>query len=108
MTRFSRLSAGACVRRHSRTLAQGNVPRIRVQRDQSEALHLRDGAANAGRARSTSPLELEPFSDQWLGWYEARRLFSEIDLLNDDDARRGIMPPLEARARKRRHESSGR
>ncbi len=74
----------------------------------SEALRRRDGAANAGRARSTPPLELEPFSDQWLAWYEARRLFSTIDMLNDNDARRGIMPPREARARKRRRGRSGR
>jgi hypothetical protein len=74
----------------------------------SEALHRQDGTANASRSRDTAPLELEPFSDEWLAWYEARRLFSPIDILNDNDARRGIMPPREARAREHRRGSSAR
>ena len=36
-----------------------------------------------------------------LAWYAARRLRSRDDMLNDNDARRGIVPPLERRARER-------
>jgi hypothetical protein len=57
----------------------------------------RSGGAAAGR----SPLELEPFSDEWLAWYAERRLRSQIDLLNHNDALRGIVPPPERRARER-------
>jgi hypothetical protein len=53
------------------------------------------------RGASESVLDLEPFSDDWYAWYEARRTRSEIDLLNDNDARRGIIPPDERRARER-------
>ena len=55
------------------------------------------GAAAAGR----SPLKLEPFSDEWLAWYAERRLRSQIDLLNHNDALRGLVPPPERRARER-------
>jgi hypothetical protein len=74
----------------------------------SEDRPRRDGAANAGRSRSIPPLELEPFTDEWRAGYEAPRLFSPIDMLNDNDARRGIVPPRETRARERRRGSSGR
>ncbi len=36
-------------------------------------------------------------------WYAARRLRSENDMLNDNDARRGIVPPRERRAREHGH-----
>jgi len=65
-------------------------------------------AVASARRRHLPPLELAPFSDEWRAWYAERRLFSSIDLLNDNDARRGIMPPLEKRARERRRGSSGR
>jgi hypothetical protein len=53
------------------------------------------------RGASESVLDLEPFSDEWYAWYEERRTRSEIDLFNDNDARRGIIPPAERRARER-------
>jgi hypothetical protein len=47
---------------------------------------------------------------QWerrmIGLRTSQALFSSIDLLKDNDARRGIMPPSDARARKRRSGSS--
>jgi len=54
--------------------------------------------SSAGR---TSVLDLEPFSDEWYDWYADRRLRSQNDMLNDNDARRGILPPSERRARER-------
>jgi hypothetical protein len=60
--------------------------------------HNRVGAAASGHG---PPLTLEPFSPAWAAWYSVRRLRSEIDLLNDNDARRGIIPPQERRARER-------
>jgi hypothetical protein len=54
-----------------------------------------------GRSRNIPPLQLEPFSDEWLAWYAERRLRSQIDLLNHNDALRGIVPPRERRARER-------
>jgi hypothetical protein len=60
------------------------------------------GFAYAGSSGRLSVLDLEPFSDEWYNWYEARRLLSYEDLLNDNDARRGIIPPAaERRARAR-------
>jgi hypothetical protein len=53
------------------------------------------------RGRQTPPLELEPFSDEWLAWYAERRLRSEFDMLNHNDALRGLVPPPERRARER-------
>jgi hypothetical protein len=53
------------------------------------------------RGRQTPPLELEPFSDEWLAWYAERRLRSEFDMLNHNDALRGLVPRPERRARER-------
>jgi hypothetical protein len=36
-----------------------------------------------------------------VAWYAERRHLSEIDMLNSNDAFRGIVPPLERRARER-------
>jgi hypothetical protein len=41
------------------------------------------------------------FSPAWAAWYSERRLRSKPDWLNDNDARRGIIPPQERRARER-------
>jgi len=60
-----------------------------------------DRSAGGGRGGQIPPLELEPFSDEWVAWYAHRRSLSEIDRLNDNDAVRGIVPPLERRARER-------
>jgi hypothetical protein len=54
---------------------------------------------SSGARRSV--LDLEPFSDEWYDWYADRRLRSEIDMLNDNDAHSGIVPPRERRARAR-------
>jgi hypothetical protein len=78
----------------------------RAKQQRVERLRRGAGSATGGRSRHVPPLALEPFSDQWRAWYAARRLFSRVDMLNDNDARRGIMPPLEARARERRRRSS--
>jgi hypothetical protein len=56
---------------------------------------LRGRFAAGDRSRQVPPLELEPFSDQWLAWYAERRLRSEIDLLNHNYAPCGIVLPLE-------------
>jgi hypothetical protein len=60
-----------------------------------------DSAHAVGSAGRESVLDLEPFTSDWYDWYEDRRLRSYIDVLNDNDARRGIMPPGERRARAR-------
>ena len=52
-------------------------------------------------SRQLRPLELEPFSEEWLTWYAECRHLSEIGMLNFNDARRGILPPDERRARER-------
>jgi hypothetical protein len=39
-------------------------------------------STSADRNRHVPPLELAPFSEDWLAWYAGRRLRSEIDLLN--------------------------
>ncbi len=54
---------------------------------------LRGDRSAGSRGRQTPPLELEPFSDEWLAWYAEHRLRSQIDLLNHNDALRGIVPP---------------
>ncbi len=59
------------------------------------------GDGSGGAAAGRSPLELEPFSDEWLAWYAERRLRSEFDMLNHNDALRGLVPPPERRARER-------
>jgi hypothetical protein len=61
----------------------------------------RDDASASTASPYFPPLELKPFSEEWLAWYAARRLRSRNDLLNHNDARRGIMPPFERRARER-------
>ena len=58
-------------------------------------------SAHAGRSSRPSILDLEPFTDEWYEWYDVRRLRSREDLLNDNDARRGRIPPAERRARDR-------
>jgi len=72
----------------------------------AETETLRESGLRRDRGRQIPPLELEPFSDEWLAWYAVRRLGSQIDLLNDNDARRGIVPPLERRARERARPSA--
>jgi hypothetical protein len=88
--------------------AQREARRKAKQQTAAVAERIRRGESSAasGRSRHVPPLELEPFSDEWRSWYGERRLFSRIDMLNDNDARRGIMPPLEDRARERRRGSS--
>ena len=62
--------------------------------------------AHAESSGSESVLDLEPFTDDWYRWYEVRRLRSNEDLLNDNDACRGIIPPAERRARARAQQRS--
>jgi hypothetical protein len=62
---------------------------------------LRGEGSAGGRSRRIPPLELEPFSDEWLAWYAERRLRSQFDLLTHNDALRGIVPSPERRARER-------
>jgi hypothetical protein len=86
-------------------LAEYRQPEGSITQDSVMALGF--AVANAGDAHArwsgrNSVLDLEPFSDEWYDWYAARRLSSEIDLLNDNDARRGIIPPAERKARARR------
>jgi hypothetical protein len=69
----------------------------------SEGVRRDASAAATGHSRYVPPLQLEPCSDHWLAWYAARRLRSEHDMLNDNDARRGIVPPRERRAREHGH-----
>ena len=77
------------------------LPHGGVERDRGGATaRNRVGAAASGHGWHP-PLTLEPFSPAWAAWYSERRLRSEIDLLNDNDARRGIIPPPERRARER-------
>jgi hypothetical protein len=59
------------------------------------------GRVATSPSRHVPPLDLEPFSNDWLAWYTGRRHLSEIDMLNCNDAWRGIVPPLERRARER-------
>jgi hypothetical protein len=73
---------------------------------QDSVMALGIAVANAGLAQAGSPiresvLDLEPFTDEWYDWYAVRRLRSEKDLWNDNDARRGIIPPAERKARER-------
>jgi hypothetical protein len=62
---------------------------------------LRAERSAGDRSRQTPPLELEPFSDEWLAWYAERRLRSEFDMLNHNDALRGLVPRPERRALER-------
>lgn len=58
-------------------------------------------SAHAGSSSRPSVLDLEPFTEEWYDYYDARRHLSYEDLLNDNDARRGKIPPAERRARDR-------
>jgi hypothetical protein len=79
-------------------------PHGSAERDRGGAsAHSRVGAAAGGHG---PPLTLEPFSPAWAAWYSERRLRSEADWLNDNDARRGIIPPHERRAGERERRSS--
>ena len=72
---------------------------------QDSVMALGIAVANADFAQAGSStqrvLDLEPFTDEWYDWYAIRRLRSHEDLLNDNDARRGIIPTVERRARDR-------
>jgi hypothetical protein len=57
--------------------------------------------AHTGSSTRESVLDLEPFTDDWFKRYADRRLRSRADFLNDNDARRRIIPPAERRARER-------
>ena len=60
-----------------------------------------DHAHPVSSGGSKSVLDLEPLSNEWYEWYAGRRECSYIDFLNDNDARNGIVPPRERRARAR-------
>jgi terminase large subunit-like protein len=83
----------ASYRRPDNSITQDSVMALGIAVQNAELAH--------ARGASESVLDLEPFSDEWYAWYEARRTRSEIDLLNDNDARRGIIPTNERRARER-------
>ena len=86
-------------------LADYRLPDSSITQDSVMALGF--AVANADHAHavrtagSESVLDLEPFSDDWYDWYAALRGRSYEDMLNDNDARRGKMPPYERRARAR-------
>ena len=85
-------------------LAAYREPEGSITQDSVMALGLAVANAEHAHARGSgreSVLDLEPFTDAWYDWYEARRLRSHNDLLNDNDARRDIIPPAERRARAR-------
>lgn len=84
-------------------LAAYRIPDNSITQDSVMALGFAVLNAELAHARGAieSVLDLEPFSEEWYAWYDARRPRSEIDLLNDNDARRGIIPPHERRARER-------
>jgi hypothetical protein len=89
-------------RRRAEQKAEERAAR-RTQRQQPAAERRAAGRAAASSAsgpnRHVPPLKLKPFSDEWLAWYSERRHLSEIDMLNHNDAFRGVVPPLERRAR---------
>ena len=85
-------------------LAAYREPDGSITQDSVMALGLAVANAEHAHARGSgreSVLDLEPFTEPWYDWYEVRRLRSHNDLLNDNDARRGIVPPAERRARAR-------
>jgi hypothetical protein len=84
-------------------LAAYRTPDSSITQDSVMALGFAVWNAELAHARgaSESVLDLEPFSDEWYAWYDARRTRSEIDLWNDNDARNGIIPPHERRGRER-------
>jgi hypothetical protein len=88
------LSELAAYREPDRSITQDSVMALGVAVANAEHAHAR----GSGR---DSVLDLEPFTEPWYDWYETRRLRSHHDLLNDNDARRGIIPPAERRARAR-------
>ena len=72
---------------------------------QDSVMALGIALANAEFAQAGSStqniLDLDPFTDEWYDWYAARRPRSYEDLLNDNDACHGVIPPAERRARAR-------
>jgi hypothetical protein len=78
-------------------------PEGSIVQDSVMALGIAVANAEFAQAGSSSQriLDLEPFTDEWYDWYAIRRLRSREDLLNDNDARRGVIPPAERRARDR-------
>lgn len=91
-------------------LADYRLPDTSITQDSVMALGF--AVSNADHAHAVSSegrerfLDLEPFSSDWCDWYADRRLCSYIDMLNDNDARRGVLPPSERRARERAPRSS--
>jgi hypothetical protein len=71
-------------------LADYRLPDSSITQDSVMALGF--AVANADRAHAVrtagreSVLDLEPFTDEWYDWYADRRLRSQIDMLNDNDA----------------------
>jgi hypothetical protein len=85
-------------------LAAYREPDGSITQDSVMALGLAVANAEHAHTRGSgreSVLDLEPFTDAWYDWYEVHRLRSRNDLLNDNDARRGRIPPGERRARAR-------
>jgi hypothetical protein len=85
-------------------LAGYREPDGSITQDSVFALGLAVVNAEHAHARGSgreSVLDLEQFTDPWYDWYAVRRLRSHHDLLNDNDARRNIVPPAERRARAR-------
>jgi hypothetical protein len=85
-------------------LADYRLPDSSITQDSVMALGFAVSNADHAHAVSSgreSVLDLEPCSSEWYDWYADRRLRSPIGMLNDNDARRSIMPPHERRARAR-------
>ena len=81
-------------------LAAYREPDGSITQDSVTALGLAVANAEHAHARGSgreSVLDLELFTDAWYDWYEVRRLRSHNDLLNDNDARRSVVPPGERR-----------
>jgi hypothetical protein len=78
-------------------------PEGSIVQDSVMALGIAVSNAEFAQAGSSTQriLDLEPLTDEWYDWYAARRLRSREDFLNDNDARRGKIPPAERRARDR-------
>jgi len=57
----------------------------------------RESSLRGDRGRQVPPLELEPFSDSGSLGMPSAASAPKIDLLNDNNALRGIVPPLERR-----------
>lgn len=85
-------------------LAAYRDPEGSIVQDSVMALGIAVANVEFAQAQSSgreSVLDLEPFTDVWYDWYAVRRLRSHGDLLNDNDARNGIIPLREHKARKR-------